>query len=348
MRRIVNTEQRSIVSLFLQSQSNSKLQRLQSIGPEYVWILRHMYGPLGSSVDEICRVSGWTAHQINPRRDQALYLLGFEKDFSAAIKRAAKNRLEDFEIRQRLFYLRDKKETTPGDRQVIDLVTEFGSVPSDITKESDWSLQTLFHAIGRLAGIKELKSDRLGDRVRQVALGELLRTKSNPKADLELEILSLVDQDVGIVDLAEKWEAEPTLLSAVIYEVRRTLSLHHKTSKRFNQLNRKKSAKGEARGSLAIRALNAELLPLYKDFRRATGIFSADERSYLKLRSSGISISKAGKKAFDATPWRAMAIDRAFLKKIIPNRVVFPVNLPLPPFTKKQRELMEFLKYVKL
>ncbi len=348
MRRIVNTKQRRKVRNFLDKQSTSKLQWLERIGPDYVWILRHMYGPLGCTVEEMSQSSGWSLHKINPRRDQALYLLGYKKSVSSAVKRAADNRLRDFEIRQRLFYLRDQSETTPADRDIIDLVTEYGSIPSDIVKQSDWSLQTLFHAIGRLAGIKDLKADRPGDRVRQAALGELLKVKCNPKADLELRIFSRVDETVGIVDLAAEWEAEATVLSAVAYEVRRELSLHPKTRTRFRMLNGKKTGKGAARGSLAIRALNAELLPLYKDFRKASGTFSASERKYLKLRSSGTSISEAGKQSFDVRPWRAMVIDRAFLNKIIPNKTVFPTNLPLPPFTKEQKELIELLKYVQL
>ncbi len=349
MRRIVNTEKRRAIEQFLRSCGNKQLQWLERVRPEYVWILRHMYGPLGSTVEELSRVSGLGYHAINHRRDQALRLLGFKAYLCAESARTIRRELAEFQRRQRLSYLREYYVLTPADLELIDLALLYGARACEISANSDWTLQTAFHALGRLCQDTEMTVDRPGERVRQRAFEELLAQRRNPKAELEFEILSQLDIEYAVVDLARDWEAEPTLLSAVVAEVRRELSEHRLTRRDFAKLNTKKSGSGAARGGLAVRTLNAKLLPLYRTFRRSSTPYSRTEREYLKLRIRGVSLTRAGRMAMGVNAWRAAAIDRAFLEKLVPEAPIeFPTELPLPPFTRRQNERMERLKYVRV
>lgn len=349
MRRTLNTEKRRAIEKYLRTCSAKKLEWLERLGPEYVWILRHMYGVLGTTIEELSRLSGWTYHVLNPRRDEALYLLGFQGYISDQAKRSVQLRLEEFRIRQKLNYLLQYYVLSPADTEVIELALRYGARACDVAANSDWTLQTAFHALGRLSQSDVLVIDRPGERVRQRAMKELLAQKRNPKAELELEILSNLDEDYAVVDLAEDWGAEPTLLSALVAEVRRELSIHPATRNAFAKVNVKKSAQGAPRGSLAIRSLNAKLLPIYTTFRRITRPYSKSERKYLELRARGVSITAAGKQVMGVNPWRAAAIDRAFLGKLIPEEPIqFPKHMPLPPFTNDQLELMNRLHYVRI
>ncbi|MCB0320622.1 MAG: hypothetical protein KDD60_06810, partial [Bdellovibrionales bacterium] len=131
--------------------------------------------------------------------------------------------------------------------------------------------------------------------------------------------------------------------------VRRVLAEHPWTRKEFAAINVKRQSRGPATRGIAVATLNAKLLPLYRRIRKSTQGFWRSEREYIRLRANGVSITAAGKRAFTVSAFRAMSIERCFLEKIIPPRVVtFPEPMPLPPFLLADQIRMQELGYERL
>ncbi len=324
---------------------NPTITWLERIGPDYVWILRYLYGPMPATTKQLAAALGTTDVTIKSRRDQALYLLGHKTEIYKPRRTAAEHRLTEFRLRQRLVYLRDAVILSPGDREMLDLALVHGANPYEIAKVSRWTEREARHWFDRLTGRVDLKWHQPGEKIRRAAFRELLKGKTNPKARIELETLRQLSNGMTLTRLAEEWSVPQNIISTLTREVRRELANHRSTRADFTLLSKKASERGH-NGTHGISWVNSEMLPLYRRFRRVVKTFSPSELRYLRLRISGRGITHCAREVFDLAHPPGSTLDRAFLDVLREEPITFPDELPLPPFTRQQNEFIENVRYL--
>ena len=348
MRRSRPTKDDARVRRFLARVDYADWVRLERLGPELVWILRHVYGVIRSSMETLASTGPWSSSHIQILKDQGLSVLKYRGALNPIAVRGAELRVAEFELRRRLSFLRANATLGAGDRELIDLALAYGARPAEITKRTNWLSAEVIAAFKRLAHPDGFEILEPGNSVRVAAFRELAESSVNPKARLERRILDELRQGKTLSGLAEEWNTSHTNLDSIVAEVRRELAQHPACKQRFAELQAESRRRFKGPPSVQICWLNSKLLPNYKLFRQREQPFSKRELKFIRLRASGKSIEHAAKQALGINRFHGSVIDRSFLGFIPAPRVDFPDELELPPFTDLQLQMMTEITYVRI
>lgn len=342
MRRPRPTDDWQKVKRFLPKVSLERWAHLERLGPQFVWVIRHVYGPIPTSQEHLARCADCSSSQIQRFREQALHILGYKGPISDREAYRTKYLEKELELRAKLYYLRTHAQLGSGDREIIDLALIHGAFPREIERQSDWKEADIKCAFRRLTRPEQFKKIELGGRVRITALREVAKSNVNAKAELEIRLLEALRDGTSFLALEEEWGTTHSNLESIVIEVRNELSHCPESREGFARLLARSEAM-EGAPTARINWLNSMLLPSYRRFRKANRPFSVRELEYLRLRGRGKPIKYAAQRAMGLSLPRGSVIDRAFLGCIPEPKLEFPAELPQPPFTTAQKEFAKKL-----
>jgi len=336
------------VVAFLSKVPGPQLEELERMGPEFTWALRSLYGPAPTTIEELARVSGWSWKRLSLRRDEALYILGYFKRPSAEVRSFADTCVQHFRIRQKLYHLRQSGKAKGGDAKVADLLLKYGVCPAVAARKARMTANEIFSALRRMVGLRDYQVVQHGQKIRRYSLRDVRASGENHKIDLERRVLTELYDGLLITQIAGEWEMPAFTITAVVAEIRRELS-HGPTADSYARLDANShDRRRRRRKQTAAQYLNAHLLPIYERFREQAEPFSLREQKFMQARIKGASLPKAARETLNISREEGSVYERALLGLTEPLPPDFPGNLPLPPFTSEQEELMKAIQYCRM
>lgn len=338
-----------IVREFLIKVYNSKVWCLMvRLDPYYSCILEHRYG-LGEylplPLNKLDKILGMDQRTLWNLKEEALYILGFSKEYKNFVISVAISKQEDYRKRQvrSCHFEQNSKYWSSVRCQIAELLRQGYKCPA-ISKKLEIKVITVQEEARKLLQGKWLNENPLMQERKKIFQKLLQNEISNPKEEITFLILKMAREGKTSREIEMESGIHSQYISCLIKEVRIELSQDDDLGKKMDYF---------PRGTRTIQEINKRLFPLYQAFRqKLDSNLSPREKEYLSWRLKGWTqediISYWGLSYIHVA-----TIELAFTnclrdskRRCLKNRKIKerPPEIPAPPLTEEEEKVKKELE----